>query len=211
MIALVPDASSLDVLLIGAHPDDIEIGCGGTLLQMARRPGVTIRGAVLTGVPARQREAREALESFVPGSELNLFSLPDSRLPGHWDAVKDTLEGLSRTHAPDIVFAPRIDDAHQDHRLLGSLASTTWRNSLILHYEIPKWDGDLGRVSHYVRLSDEDAHRKVNLLNAAYPSQHDHDWWDDEMFLGLMRMRGMESRAPYAEGFMASKVTIDLG
>jgi LmbE family N-acetylglucosaminyl deacetylase len=109
------------------------------------------------------------------------------------------------------VLAPREDDAHQDHRLLGKLAPTVWRDSLVLHYEIPKWDGDLGRPTHYVGLSEDQARHKFALLDKHFPSQRGRDWWDEEMFLGLMRIRGMECRHRYAEGYFANKVLIDVG
>ena len=98
------------------------------------------------------------------------------------------------------MFAPRRDDADQDHRLIGELASTVWRDSLIMHYEIPKWDGDLGRVTHYVPLDTAVAHHKIELLHECFPSQGHHHWWDDETFLALMRLRGMECRQRYAVG-----------
>jgi LmbE family N-acetylglucosaminyl deacetylase len=112
--------------------------------------------------------------------------------------------------SPDIVLAPRVDDAHQDHRLLGEVATQAFRDNLVLHYEIPKWDGDLGRANLYVPVPDDLARRKVELLNAHFPSQKHHDWWDDEMFLGLMRLRGMECRTRYAEAFSCSKAVLTV-
>jgi LmbE family N-acetylglucosaminyl deacetylase len=200
-----------EVLCLGAHPDDIEIGCGGALLQLATDPSIRVRGAVLTGDAERGEEARAALDRFVPGATVEVGGLPDGRLPGHWTQAKDLLERVARTTRPDVVLAPRTDDAHQDHRLVGRLAGTVWRDALILHYEIPKWDGDLGSPSHYVALSTEQARRKVELLNKSFPSQTGRDWWDDELFLGLMRVRGVECRSRYAEGYFASKVLLDLG
>lgn len=210
MIGLSPAAGPLDVLCLGAHPDDIEIGCGGTLLGLATRPGTTVSNVVLTGTAERQAEAEQAAASFVPGAKLTLLDLPDSRLPDHWGRVKAALEEISWANRPDLVFAPRTDDAHQDHRLLGQLASTVWRDALILHYEIPKWDADLVPPTHYVAIPDDRARRKVELLNACFPSQLTRDWWDDELFLGLMRLRGVETRARYAEGFFAAKVALRL-
>jgi LmbE family N-acetylglucosaminyl deacetylase len=200
----------LDVLCLGAHPDDIEIGCGGALLQLADRDGTAVRGVVLTGGEERVAEATAALDAFVPGARLQSFDLPDGRLPAHWDEVKEALEQVAASCRPHLVLAPRVDDAHQDHRLVGSLVRTVWRDALVLHYEIPKWDGDTGAPTHFVPLTDEQARLKVKLLNAHYPSQADHDWWDDDLFLGMMRVRGMEARAPYAEGYFATKALIDL-
>jgi len=210
VIGLALAAGPLEVLCLGAHPDDIEIGCGGTLLGLASRPETSVSTVVLTGTPDRQAEAERATENFFPGAKVTMLDLPDSRLPEHWGQVKAALEEIAWAHHPGVVFAPRIDDAHQDHRLLGQLASTVWRDSLILHYEIPKWDADLVPPTHYVAVSDTNARRKVELLNLSFPSQRHRDWWDDELFLGLMRLRGIETRARYAEGFFAAKVALRL-
>ncbi|MGH3331235.1 MAG: PIG-L deacetylase family protein [Nocardioidaceae bacterium] len=210
MLGLVPASGPLHVLCLGAHPDDIEIGCGGLLLELSRRSDVAVTGVVLTGEGQRKKEAEESLPRFFPGAEVQVMGLPDGRLPAHWNEVKETLEEVGRGLRPDIVLAPRPEDAHQDHRLVGRLVSTVWRDSLTLHYEIPKWDGDLPRPTHYVAVSPRRALQKVDLLNAAFPSQLDRDWWDDEFFLGMMRLRGVESRNKYAEAFTAPKVMIDL-
>jgi LmbE family N-acetylglucosaminyl deacetylase len=210
MISLSPAAGPLHVLCLGAHPDDVEIGCGGTLLELAERPETTVSAVVLTGTADRQQEARGATPRFFPGAEVTVLDLPDGRLPQHWGEVKVALEELSGRTRPDLVFAPRVDDAHQDHRLVGQLASTVWRDALILHYEIPKWDADLTPPTHYVSVSDANAGRKVELLNLSFPSQVHRDWWDDELFRGLMRLRGIETRARYAEGFFASKVRLSV-
>ena len=210
MIALAPPTGSLKVLCIGAHPDDVEIGCGGTLLELGAREDVTVSTVVLTATPERRREVEAAGPRFFPGTAVTVLDLPESNLPAHWGATKSALEDLGRLHQPDLLFVPRIDDAHQDHRLIGQLASTVWRNTLILHYEIPKWDADLVPPTHYVAVSEDNARRKVELLNLSYPSQQHRDWWDDELFLGLMRLRGIEIRSRYAEGFFASKVALSL-
>ena len=210
MVALVPGEERLDILCLGAHPDDIEIGCGGTLLELSGRDNTGVAGLVLTGGSDRAEEAVQALPRFFPGATVEVLGLPDGHLPAHWEAVKDGLESFASSCRPNVVFAPRADDAHQDHRLLGRLVSTVWRDSLILHYEIPKWDGDLGMPTMYVQVSEANARRKVELLDQSFPSQVDRDWWDDEFFLGLMRIRGVESRHQYAEGFFASKVLLDL-
>ncbi|KHL10336.1 GlcNAc-PI de-N-acetylase [Mumia flava] len=209
MIGLELGSGPLDVVCLGAHPDDVEIGCGGTLLRLAERDDVTVRAVLLTGTEDRLGEARAALDSFVPGSKVDCAGLPDGRLPAVWGEVKEYLEQVAEHVRPDVVLAPRVDDAHQDHRLVGRLASTVWRDSLVLHYEIPKWDGDLSAPTHYVGFDEATARRKVELLHAGYPSQTGRDWWDDELFLGLMRVRGVECRSRYAEGFYASKVLID--
>jgi LmbE family N-acetylglucosaminyl deacetylase len=210
VITLAPTGERLDVLCLGAHPDDIEIGCGGTLIGLADRPATTVTGLVLTGQGERRREAEEALPRFFPGATVDVLGLPDGRLPAHWETVKQALEDMATRCRPTLILVPRVDDAHQDHRLLGQLVSTVWRDVLTLHYEIPKWDGDLSTPTHYVHVPDEDARRKVELLNASFPSQLDRDWWDDELYLGLMRLRGVESKVRYAEGFTAHKVILGL-
>jgi LmbE family N-acetylglucosaminyl deacetylase len=137
--------------------------------------------------------------------------LPDARLPEHWSAVKDGLHSFRDAHPDaDLVFVPHPDDAHQDHRLIGSLARSVWRGPLILHYEIPKWDGDLQRPNVYAPLPPNTAERKVRLLNEAFPSQHSRDWWDDEFFFALMRLRGAEAQVQYAEAFTAFKMIMEL-
>ncbi len=142
----VPPDRPLSVLAIGAHPDDIEIGAGGTLLSLAEsQPGLQARYVVLTGTPERQEEARSAAGAFLPGADLaiELHDLPEGRLPAVWDRVKDVLEGVARTCSPDLIIAPAPGDAHQDHRTIGEIVPTVFRDGLFLAYEIPKWDGDL--------------------------------------------------------------------
>jgi LmbE family N-acetylglucosaminyl deacetylase len=201
----------LKLVCLAAHPDDIEIAAGATLLSLAERGGVQGYWLTMTGSPARRTEAESAARAFLPDSQSSFHTFPDGRLPAHWDEVKDILHAFAAALPDaDLVLAPRMDDAHQDHRLLGTMAPTVWRDALVLHYEIPKWDGDLGRSNCYVPISAELGQRKVSLLNEHYLSQRDRDWWDDEMFYGLMRIRGMECRSRYAEAFQASKAVLSL-
>lgn len=200
----------LNVLCVGAHPDDVEIGCGGTLLTLGKTHALSVTTVLMTASPARAVEARAAVDRFTPGATLRQLDLPDGRLPAHWDAVKQSLEDLAGHVRPDVVFTHRADDAHQDHRTVAGLVTTVWRDALVLRFEIPKWDGDLGRPTHYVPLSPEVARQKVEHLNDAYPSQHARDWWDDELFLGFMRVRGMECRSAYAEAFHVEKAVLTL-
>src|SRR5215475_14218652 len=204
-----PSGAPLSVLAIGAHPDDIEIGAGGLLLGLALgQPRV--RYTVLTGTAERHQEARNAAHAFMPDAELaiELHDLPEGRLPAVWGSVKEILEDVARSCSPDVIIAPSSDDAHQDHRTIGEIVPTVFRDQLYLAYEIPKWDGDVGRPSMYVPLSAETARRKVELLHKCFPSQRNRDWWDDEIFLGLARLRGMECRAQYAEAFTCTKSVI---
>jgi LmbE family N-acetylglucosaminyl deacetylase len=207
----LPDGP-LKVVCLAAHPDDIEIGAGATLLALAERGSVEGHWLTLTGSQERRTEAEAAALAFLPNAKSSFHSFSDGRLPAHWNEVKDIVHTFA-TDIPevDLVLAPRTDDAHQDHRLLGTMAPTVWRDALVLHYEIPKWDGDLGRANCYVPIPTELGRRKVSLLNEHYSSQLTRDWWDDEMFLGLMRIRGMECRSRYAEAFQASKAVLSVG
>ena len=202
------------LVAVGAHPDDIEIAAGGLLLSLAAaNPGVRVHYVLCSGTPERQAEARAAAAAFLPGAQLSfaLHGLPDSRLPAYWNAVKEILHEAAGIIAPDLVICPAANDAHQDHRLLAEQVPTVFRDGLVLHYEIPKWDGDLSRRNVYVPLADEVARRKVELLHASFPSQKDRDWWDDEVFLGLARLRGMECRSRYAEAYDCTKAVLRLG
>ena len=199
------------LVAVGAHPDDIEIAAGGLLLSLAAaNPGVRVHYVLCSGTAERQDEARAAAAAFLPGAEISfaLHGLPDGRLPAHWNAVKDILHEAAAVLAPDLVVCPAPNDAHQDHRLLAEQTPTVFRDQLVLHYEIPKWDGDLARRNLYVPLPDDLARRKVELLHASFPSQKARDWWDDEIFLGLARLRGMECRSRYAEAFDCHKAVL---
>jgi len=206
-----PGDAPPSVLVIGAHPDDIEIGAGGLLLGLAAsRPRV--RYVVLTGTAERHAEARAAAGEFLAGADLtvDLFDLREGHLPALRETVKDLLEDVARSVTPDLVIAPWAGDAHQDHRIIAEIVPTVFRDQLYLAYEIPKWDGDLGRPAVYYPLPEGDARRKAELLHKCYPSQRGRDWWDDEVFLGLARLRGMECRTRYAEAFYCAKSVMVL-
>jgi LmbE family N-acetylglucosaminyl deacetylase len=208
-----PPGRPLSVLAIGAHPDDIEIGAGGTLLGLAgSQPGLRVRYVVLTGTPGRQLEARNAANAFLSAADvtIELHDLPEGRLPAAWGQVKEALEEVTKSCSPDLIIAPSRDDAHQDHRTIGEIVPTVFRDGLYLAYEIPKWDGDLGRPSMYLPLSADIVQRKVELLHKCFPSQSGRDWWDNETFIGIARLRGTECRTPYAEAFICTKSVISL-
>lgn len=204
-----------EVVLLGAHCDDIAIGAGATLLALSSdRPGLRVRTLVMTGGgSSRADEEHAALEEFLPSAnrQTTILDLPDGRLPQHWDLVKVALNDLARTCRPDLVLAPQRDDAHQDHRLIAELAPTAFRDHLILSYEILKWESDLLRAVVYHPVSPEHARLKADLLVKHYPSQSGHDWFDREAFLGMMRIRGAQCHDRYAEGFVAEKMLLDLG
>jgi len=202
----------IHLVALGAHPDDIEIGCGGTLLKLAESvPELSAEFVIATGSASRLDEARRAAELFLPECEVTVTSaeLPDGRLPSYWNETKELLEATARGgRRADLVLAPSRTDAHQDHRLIAELAPTVWRDHLVLHYEIPKWDGDVSRPWLYVELTEEQLRDKIALLHKAYPSQVPHDWFDEEVFAGFARLRGMECRARYAEAFTTAKATL---
>ena len=210
MIELALPAGPLHLVCLAAHPDDIEIGCGGTLLTLSAGPDVIVDAYLLTGSPDRVSECESAMADFTPGAktQVRAAGLPDGRLPAHWAEAKDFLEAERGPLTPTVIFAPQRDDSHQDHAVVAQLAATVWRDSMILRYEIPKWDGDLSAASTYVTLTDDVANLKVELLDKHFGSQRGRDWWDAETFLGLMRLRGIESRSRYAEGFTADKVLL---
>ncbi|MBO1415296.1 PIG-L deacetylase family protein [Streptomyces sp. FH025] len=203
------------IVAVGAHCDDIAIGAGGTLLTMClAQPGVRVDALVLSGGGGeREQEERAALAAFCPGAELRLTVLksPDGHLPAHWEEAKAAVEELRARTEPDLVLAPRTEDAHQDHRGLAKLVTTAFRDHLVLGYEIVKWDGDLGRPVAYQPLPPEVAEQKVRLLQEHYPSQRHRPWYDREAFLGLARIRGIECHARYAEAFAVTKLVLNLG
>ena len=146
----------------------------------------------------------------MPGADVSveLYDLPEGRFPAAWGSVKEILESVARSCSPDVILAPSPSDAHQDHRTIGEIIPTVFRDQLVLSYEIPKWDGDLGRPSAYIPMTPDVARQKVELLHKCFPSQRGRDWWDDEVFLGMARLRGVECRAPYAEAFSCAKSVI---
>jgi LmbE family N-acetylglucosaminyl deacetylase len=199
------------VLTVGAHPDDIEIGAGGVLLTLAEaHPGLLARYLVLTGTADRQLEAQHAAKAFLPAADLTIemHGLSEGKLPAAWGRVKEILEGVAQSCSPDLIIAPFRDDAHQDHRTVAEIVPTVFRDGLYLAYEVPKWDGDLGRPSMYFPLPPDTARRKLELLHKCFPSQHGRHWWDDEVFLGMARLRGAECRSQYAEAFHCPKAVI---
>lgn len=204
-----------EIVVVGAHCDDIAIGMGGTLLTLSRNhPGLHVRGLVLSGGDTgREVEERDALPAFCPGAEVDLtvLDIPDGRAPAHWDRIKDHLNEFRQTCAPQVVFGPQRRDAHQDHRLLAELLPTEFRDHLVLGYEILKWEGDTPRPAFYHPLNTETAEEKARLLHKHYPSQAGHDWFDEQAFLGLSRLRGVQCHAQHAEAFIIEKTTIAFG
>lgn len=206
----------LSILCLGAHPDDIEIGAAGTLLTLAsQRPGSKVEWVVATSPGCRSQEARASATALLAGLaevEVRLLGLRESYLDSSGPVVKEALEAVrdALPAEPDLVLTHHRDDRHQDHRALSDLSWNLWRDSLILEYEVPKWDGDLSRPNVYVPLSDAVVERKLTHLRTHFASQRGKDWFDDETFRGLMRLRGMECRSPsrYAEAFHGRKLVL---
>jgi LmbE family N-acetylglucosaminyl deacetylase len=203
------------VVVAGAHCDDIAIGCGATLLSLREAfPDLTVSAFVLTGAGTpREAEERAALEAFFPGALVTVEALPDALTPGHWLAAKLALSTFKRSlpSAADLVIGPNTTDAHQDHRLLAELLVTEFRDQPVWGYEILKYESDLPTVTTYVPVSDAHAATKSALLHEHYPSQQEHAWFDEEAFLGLMRIRGAQCNAHYAEAYVAGKSVITIG
>jgi LmbE family N-acetylglucosaminyl deacetylase len=202
------------ILCLGSHSDDIEIGCGGTLLHLAQRyPGSVFHWVVFSAVGARENEARLGAELFAGKSNLrgtHLKQFSDGLLPFAGNEVKAHFEELKRSISPDIIFTHYRKDAHQDHLLLAELTWNTFRDHLILEYEIPKYDGDLGQPNLFVPLTQELCQRKVRTILDVFQSQRSKRWFEESTFLSLLRIRGMECNSPsgYAEAFYCRKVVL---
>jgi LmbE family N-acetylglucosaminyl deacetylase len=213
MLRLALPGRPLHLVCLGAHPDDIEIGAGGTVLELAAAGRIaSATWLVLTGSGERVEEARRAAAAFVAPvvPEVRVVGLRDGYLPDAWGAAKEALERLRLDVDPDLVLTHRLDDAHQDHRVVADLTTTAFRDHLVLEYEIPKWDGDLGRPNVYLPLGARTLTRKVDLLAASFPSQAGRDWFGEDTFRALARLRGMECRAPdgLAEAFTGRKLML---
>ncbi len=213
-LSFASPGGGLAVLAIGAHPDDIEIGAGGTLRALVRAGALaSIRWVVLSAEGDRQAEARAGAAAFLDGGpqpDLIIGSFRDGYFPYEGGAVKTFVAGLAEGHHPDLVLCPRRLDLHQDHRLVGDLTWNTFRNHLVLEYEIPKYDGDLGQPNVFVKLTHEECEDKVSRILGAYPSQASKPWCTPDTFVGLARLRGIECRSEggYAEAFEARKIVL---
>jgi len=208
--------SSPTILCLGAHSDDIEIGCGASLLHLlGAMPQASVHWVVFSAEGEREDEARQGSKLFA-GEQLTsveLHSFRDGFFPDSFGEIKERFRDIQRAVDPDLVFTSWRRDAHQDHRLISELTSQTFRNHLILEYEISKYDGDLGAPNVYVSLDVEEADRKVEHLMSAFASQHDKYWFSGETFRALMRVRGVECRASsgYAEAFYGHKLVFGAG
>lgn len=217
-LALARDpAAPTSILCVGAHADDVEIGCGGTILRLlCDRPDARVRWVILSAQEERAEEARASARTFLAtarSSEVVIHSARDGFFPAAFEPLKEIFEGLKRTFAPDLIFTHYRNDRHQDHRMVSELTHNTFRDHLILEYEIPKYDPDLGNPNLFVTLEQEHADEKVAALMRHFSSQQNRRWFTPDLFYGLMRVRGMQCGAEsrLAEGFYASKLCLELG
>jgi LmbE family N-acetylglucosaminyl deacetylase len=215
-LAHIPD-KPLRILAVGAHPDDIEIGAGGTLLALLdERADSQVRWLVLSGSDQRAAEARASAAAMCGPQALAAFTAAtfrDSYFPFAGAEIKDAMAAVRADFEPDIVFAPRPDDRHQDHRLVGEVILQLYRDHLVLGYEIPKTDADLTSPTHYVPLSPQTVEAKIAHLLRYFPSQHDRPWFDASAFRAILRVRGVEAGADggHAEGFHVQRTVLEVG
>jgi len=203
-----------ELLCLGAHPDDIEIGCGGTLFRICREhPGTRVHWVVLGAAGPRAEEALRGAERFradAAGGEVVVRGFRDGFFPFEGAAIKEFFEDLKARISPDLIFTHYRFDRHQDHRMVSDLTWNSWRDHTILEYEVPKWDGDLGIPNGFVPLSRAAAEEKVEEILSTFVSQRGKSWFTADTFFGLMRLRGNECRAKegFAEAFHARKLEL---
>jgi LmbE family N-acetylglucosaminyl deacetylase len=202
------------VLALGAHPDDIEIGCAGTLLKLIEQEAISeVRWVVLSGSGERADEARRSAEELldgVPTSDVVVRDFPDGFFPYEGQRIKDYFEELKADFSPDVVFTHQRADLHQDHRLSCELTWNTFRDHLILEYEVPKYDGDMSAPNAFVPIEERLHRRKIDHLMSHFGSQLSKRWFKEELFSSLLRLRGMECNSPssYAEAFFCRKAVL---
>jgi LmbE family N-acetylglucosaminyl deacetylase len=209
-----PNGSPRRILCLGAHSDDIEIGCGGTILRLLEETKNTaVRWVVFSSDKERAAEARQAAKRFLKSArtkdvETNGFT--DSFFPSQSKEIKEHFNELRKGFSPDVVFTHFRNDFHQDHRVISELTWNTFRDHLILEYEIPKYDGDLGAPNVFVPLDRSICERKVKYIVSSFPSQRSKQWFSVDTFSAILRLRGVESNSPsrYAEAFYCRKLSI---
>ncbi|HSS95394.1 MAG TPA: PIG-L deacetylase family protein [Terriglobales bacterium] len=214
-ISALQTAAPLKVLCIGCHSDDIEIGCGGAVMQLlSRNPNLEFSWMVFSsGGSERETEARKSADLFLKKAakkDLIVKNFRDSFFPFEGEVIKSVFEKELKHKAPDVVFTQNRKDAHQDHRLIAELTWNTFRNHLVFEYEIPKYDGDMGQPNFFVPLDKSIYEDKVSFLMEAFATQRNKQWFTPEIFMALMRLRGMECNAPtgYAEAFYTRKLVL---
>jgi len=207
---------ALDVLCIGAHCDDIEIGCGGSILSMLNQnPNINLHWHIFTSSPDRKQEALAGARLFgakAKSLSVNILDFPDGYLPYEGREVKQAMEAIKQSCSPDLIFTHYRHDLHQDHRKIAELTWNTFRNHLIMEYEIPKWDGDMGQPNTFIEIDKIIAEEKIRFLQEAYNSQQKKRWFTDDLFYSMMRIRGMEcnSGSQLAEAFYMNKTVLSF-
>jgi LmbE family N-acetylglucosaminyl deacetylase len=199
------------VLCLAAHCDDIEIGCGGTILKLLEQHrSLKVHWVVFSGTPERRKEAQRAAQVFLKGcrhATVEIHDFRDSFFPYDGKAIKEAFQALASKISPDLIFTHYRKDLHQDHRVVCNLTWNAFRNHWILEYEIPKYDGDLGRPNFFCGLDKRLCDRKIKNILSAFRSQSKKQWFTEDTFRALLRLRGVESNAPgrYAEAFYCRK------
>jgi LmbE family N-acetylglucosaminyl deacetylase len=202
------------ILCLGAHCDDIEIGCGGSLLKLIRTmKDVHVYWVVFSSDERRKKEALKSANDFLKPLKIKTIVIErfrNSFFPYCGAEIKEYFEQLTKEFSPDIIFTHFRNDLHQDHRLISELTWNTFRNHLILEYEIPKYDGDLGSPNFFVQFDETISLKKTGIIMKYFKSQNDKAWFTRDTFLSLLRLRGVESNAPdkYAEGFYCRKIIL---
>ena len=202
------------ILCLGAHSDDIEIGCGGTILRFVEElPEAQFRWIVFSGNKKRAKEALQGASTFlkkIKSKQINIYSFKESYFPFIGAKIKDTFERLKNEFNPDIIFTHYLNDAHQDHKLISHLTWTTFRDHLIFEYEIPKYEGDLDTPNLYVKLDELLVQRKINYLTNIFQTQKEKSWFSEETFRSILKIRAIESNfsCEYAEGFHCRKMVL---
>jgi LmbE family N-acetylglucosaminyl deacetylase len=213
--AMLAGRKRFSVLCLGAHADDIEIGCGGTILRLAQLYGnaLEVHWVVFSARASRRQEALRGAERFLRGvrkKTVLVKDFPDSVFPYAGKAIKRFFESLQRRCCPDLILTHYRSDLHQDHRMISELTWNTFRRNLIFEYEIPKYDGDLGAPNLFVHLSEPTCMQKIRTIVACFGTQAKKQWFSEDTFLSIMRLRGIESNAPnkYAEAFYFRKLVV---
>jgi LmbE family N-acetylglucosaminyl deacetylase len=210
-LVLPPTEDPLRILVLGAHADDIEIGAGGTLLRWTATRSVDVRAVVFSATDERRAEAEHSASVLLADSAswvLDVHGFVENLFPDQVAALKRSLDDL-RHFSPHVVLTHRLHERHQDHRTIGELTWQSFRDHLILQYEIPKWEGDLATPTTYVPLDDATLDRKIDIIRSAFVSQHDKQWFDDETFRAIARLRGLECGHRWAEGFHSHKAVLE--
>lgn len=202
------------VLFIGAHADDIEIGCGATILKLlSNRSDIKVDWLICSSDPIREQEASLSAQKFLQhagSSNIIIHDFQDGYLPAQFSSLKDKFENLKLTTNPDLIFTHYKNDYHQDHKIVSELTWNTFRDHFILEYEIPKYDGDIGNPNIYSVLKDSEVEQKVQIILESFKSQVNKQWFNESLFRSLMRLRGMECSVTYAEAFYCRKVSIKI-